>query len=133
MRNMWLIIIFVFGMLIGYIYMSHRNVETKETKVEQVDTTVNQHKVVIETIKPNGTIIRKITVQTDTHQAATIIDKKESKPAPKVYVGGMISYDFSTTTPVYGIEIHKEILGPINVGVFGLTNKTVGVTFGLSL
>lgn len=34
--------------------------------------------------------------------------------------------------PTYGISASKELIGPITVGAFGLTNGTIGVSVGLN-
>ena len=34
-------------------------------------------------------------------------------------------------TPVYGGHVSTQLLGPINVGAFGLTNGTIGMSLGL--
>lgn len=39
---------------------------------------------------------------------------------------------FSSLNPVYGASITKELIGPITVGGFGLTNGVVGVSIGLN-
>lgn len=34
--------------------------------------------------------------------------------------------------PIYGASISKSLIGPINIGVFGLTDSTMGVSLGIS-
>jgi hypothetical protein len=33
---------------------------------------------------------------------------------------------------MYGISVHREFIGPITLGAFGLTNGTVGLSIGVN-
>lgn len=133
-------IIFLVGVVAGA-WISHQSAKVvkKETKVEIVEdkTQIKETKTIVEKIKPDGTIIRKIVQNKDTK-----VDVKKDKAEAKVeivdrsrdwYVGAMAGTTFSTPTPVFGAEVHRRILGPFSAGIFLLTNKTAGVTLGLSL
>jgi len=134
------IIIFLVGVVAGA-WISHQNAKVikEEVKVETVadKTQVKENKTNVEKIKPDGTVIRKIVVNKDTKK-----DVKKDKAEAKVeivdrskdwYVGAMAGTSFSTTTPVFGAQVHKRIVGPFSAGIFLLTDKTAGVTLGLSL
>lgn len=47
-----------------------------------------------------------------------------------VLVGGNVA-DL-TSGPVYGVAVSRNVLGPITLGAFGLTNKSLGVSLGLT-
>lgn len=134
------IIIFIVGVLAGA-WIAHKSgkITKQEVKVETVQdkTQVHENKTVIEKIKPDGTVIRKIVSNTDTK-----VDVKKDQVQAKIeivdytkdwYIGAMAATNFSTPTPIFGAEVHRRILGPFSAGVFLLTNKSAGVTLGLSL
>lgn len=134
------IVIFLVGVIAGA-WISHQNAKVvkEEVKVETVQdkTQVRENKVVVEKIKPDGTVIRKIVEKKDT-KADVKKDKAESKVeivdrTKDWYIGGMAATNFSTTTPVFGAQVNRRIIGPFSAGIFLLTDKTAGVTLGLSL
>lgn len=105
--------------------------DTKKEKDTHKETTV----VVVEA--PNGekktvtTVVEDTT--TNTHQTKDSETHEVSTP-PKVNtlnLSALAGLDMDYK-PVYGISITKNVLGPITVGVFGLTNRTIGVSAGLS-
>ena len=126
-------------------------IETKtvevEKKTEQKETAANQHKevTVTEVVKPDGTketttkttedIIRK----TDT--VDKVVDAKEAdtskevtRGSSKVTVSALAGINLSDPTkpPVLGASVTKPMLGPITTGLWGFTDKTVGVSIGLT-
>lgn len=134
-----IIIVFLIGIGVG-VWVAHQDakVTKQEIAVEKVQdhSEVKENKIVIERIKPDGTVIRKIVSSTDTRadvkkeavQAKTeIVDRTKSW-----YAGAMVSTSFSSPVPVYGVQVHKNILGPFSAGIFLLTNKSAGVTIGMS-
>jgi len=134
------VIIFVVGMVVGaWIAQESGKVTKEKTKVEvtQDHTQIQDNKTVIEKIKPDGTVIRKIVQNTNTkvdvkkdteQKSVEIVDRTKNW-----YIGAMAGNNFSTATPVFGAEIHKRIMGPFSAGLFLLTDKTAGVTIGMSL
>jgi hypothetical protein len=125
------VIIFVVGVFAGA-YIAHKDGKTtkKEVAIEKVEA--QEHKVIIERISPKGTITRKIVVDRK-EQAERVVTKKEViDNTRKTYVGAIAGLQLNDPTPVFGLEINRQFIGPITLGVFGLTNKTFGVTMGLS-
>lgn len=105
--------------------------ETKKEKDTHKETTI----VVVET--PQGdkktvtTVVEDTTI--NTHQTKDSETHEVSTP-PKVNtlnISALAGLDMDYK-PVYGISVTKNVLGPITVGVFGLTNRTIGVSAGLS-
>lgn len=133
------IIIFIAGLIAGsWISQQNAKVVKEEMKVETVQdkTQIHENKTIVEKIKPDGTVIRKIVEKKDT-KADVKKDKVESKVeivdrTKDWFVGAMAATNFSTT-PVFGAQVNRRILGPFSAGVFLLTDKTAGVTLGLSL
>lgn len=111
----------------------------KETKTKQN----NKDIVIVETRYPDGT------VKKETHivdKGTVVIDKsKEGSSEKDSSSTTVVSYnkpqwkaaallgitDYSLDNRVYGLEVERRILGPIFVGAWGLTNKTIGVSAGL--
>lgn len=121
---------------------SSKTVETKAgDKKTSDDTQKNEHKVTREVTKPDGTKV--VTVVDDTnvvkHDTADIsssssLTKETTRGGKTLTVsalaGTKVSFS-SPLTPVYGGMISKEILGPISVGAWGLSNGVCGVSVGL--
>lgn len=133
------LIVFTVGIIAGaWIAQQSAKVVKQEVKVETVQdkTQIHENKTIVEKIKPDGTVIRKIVEKKDT-KADVKKDKAESKVeivdrTKDWFVGAMAATNFSTT-PVFGAQVNRRILGPFSAGVFLLTDKTAGVTLGLSL
>lgn len=116
------------------IYKHFAPVQTKtvETTKEVVRTDVQ---TVIKTVRlPNGqeettTTVVDHTITKDTASKTAVVVK-----APTINVSALVANDFSTGSlkPLYGISVSKELLGPITVGAFGLTNGTIGLSLGIN-
>lgn len=112
---------------------THEITNTSESMKKDQDT----HKKISITKKPDGTVITDITVDTDTKTDAnknTDLKLDQTVTPPKrstLNVSALGGYDFRKG-PVYGGSVSKEVLGPITIGGFGLTNGTVGVSIGLN-
>lgn len=126
-----------------------------EKKVETTKVVQNKkrHKktVIVQTQKPDGekdvttTITDDTNTGTDTKIAdTTSVDKeqdakkevtKESSHLMVSILGGVqvnASSLLSGTSPlVYGAHVQKSLLGPINIGLFGLSNGILGCSAGL--
>lgn len=128
-------------------------IETKVVTVEKQseDKDINQKKntkhtvVVNKDIKPDGEKIITSTstdevladTNTDTkkeviHDTDTEKSKEVTHPSDKVTVSALGGIDLSTMKPVYGASVTKPILGPIAVGLFGLSNGACGASVGLT-
>jgi hypothetical protein len=46
-------------------------------------------------------------------------------------IGAKVGFDFTRGAPVYGGEVQRRILGPLSVGVWGLTPGVVGASLNL--
>jgi hypothetical protein len=113
-----------------------------DVKQDQVADTHTQ--TTITTVKtPDGTVktveqINQVAdtktdtqVIADTHVDTTITPPKTNT----VNISALVANNFSHglgITPTYGVSVSKEILGPVTIGAFGLTNGVVGVSIGLS-
>lgn len=120
-------------------------IKTVEIERKETDEEKKKHQTIIitETKNPDGTVtkVTKIVNNSDTTKHETD-DKTKSSDTVKTVtyassrfhlaaLGGM-DFNPSVPTPVYGAYLSKDILGPISAGVWGLTNKSFGVSLGLS-
>ncbi len=124
---------------------------TVQQKVDKTQTDTNRDKhvktVVHEVRKPDGEVIKTVTITQDTqtarqtHKVATDdIDKTKSSEKEvtytqsKVTLSALAGVSFAGVAPqmVYGASITKPVLGPVTVGAFGLSNGTVGASLGLT-
>jgi cytoskeletal protein RodZ len=87
--------------------------------------------------KPDGTTVTTTTTDTksksDTNKSIT--DKVAESTSSKksiVNISMMAKIKAAPTMITYGVSVSKEILGPITVGVFGMTDKTFGITLGMN-
>jgi len=119
------------------------SIDTKSKEVvktdTQKDTTQDTKKTTTIEKTPDGkeittiqeeTVINAHTSTDKTDQSSTSVIANARKT---LNISGLASLDLSTRSvmPVYGASISKEILGPVTVGVFGLTNGVIGVSIGL--
>lgn len=131
-------------------------IETKTVEVEKKQT--DEHKdvaqkkhlktITVVKVLPDGTKESKTTVveddasrtkdalsQTDDVSKSTDtvkeITKSSSRLTLSALAGAKISFT-ETPTLVYGGAINRDLIGPINIGVFGLSNGIGGFSLGLT-
>ena len=136
-----IIVALIIGFVAGKLTEQHetKSVSQIDTKVEtdkQKDTKIVETKV--ETKSPDGET--KVVTTTETvisERKETVKDRTETKTETssptgnRVTLTGMAGYDFDKKLTVYGGGVSKEILGPVSIGVWGLSNGTAGVSLGL--
>lgn len=129
----------------------HVRIETKTVEIEKKttdsDTNRNKHlkTTVTETDSPDGTKTKTTvtTVDTDTEKkthstddiAKTSDTVKETDKGAKVTLAALAgaSLSLSGSSPlIYGGIIAKPVLGPITLGVWGLSNATGGLALGVT-
>lgn len=115
-----------------------------EKKTDNSKTKINRDTTQVEITKPDGTkeITTKTHETTDTADSSTSqtlkssdqtkeVAKDGSKVTLSILAGAPIRFS-DIVQPIYGGIIMKPILGPITVGIWGLSNSTGGVSLGLS-
>ncbi len=126
-------------------------IETKivevEKKTSDSDTNRDKHRetITVEKTLPDGTTEKttKTTEDTQTDRKTHSTDdltktettSKEITKGDKVTVAALTGVDInlSGTSPIiYGGIVSKPILGPVTVGVWGLSNATAGLALGLT-
>lgn len=115
------------------------NVKTKvnETIDDKKATDKDVHKKIV-IVKEKDKTTTTITEDTDTKTNETKdtnikVDQTVTAPARSTLnVSGLAGIDFVKGQPVYGASVSKELLGPITVGAYGLTNGVVGLSIGIN-
>lgn len=128
----------------------HTEIKTVEVEKKTNDTDTNRDKhqktTVTETDSPDGTKTKTTvtTVDTDTDRKTRSTDdtsktsdtvKDVTYASAKTTLAALVgaSLSLSGTDPlVYGGIVSKPILGPITVGIWGLSNSTGGLAVGLT-
>jgi hypothetical protein len=119
-------------------------VERKEVK-EKTDVKLNQKTVVEETIKPDGTIVKKTTIDTDqstntntdmvteTKKNTTNTEVKIVDNGRKINLAAIAGPNFTNFgSPIaYGATVSRQFLGPVTLGIWGLSTGYGGVSLGL--
>lgn len=120
----------------------------RSVHVRQVTDT--KWKTVVVT-KPDGSSVAttEATTHTDTSTkenensskvaASTVATKTETK-LPDWQISALVGADLSkalngsgTLAPTFGIHVQRRVLGPVTLGVFGLSSGVVGLSAGLQL
>lgn len=122
----------IFLSAIAVSYSVGRYLQPEKVVVKEVEVIKRDVKTVVKTIKqPDGTIIRERTTEdkTQTNKSnETVVTNQGSK----VRINAIAGWSFEHKKEIYGLMVQKDILGPISVGVFGMSDKTIGVTVGIS-
>lgn len=124
-------------------YTAGKTVVKTETKTVQQDTqqdqnvhtiqktiTVHEKDGTTETIVTTDT--KKDTVTNTETNVKTVDTEKITYPESKTNVSLTIGTGVSNLSPVYGVQVTHEILGPLTVGMYAQTNKTVGLSLGIT-
>lgn len=129
-------LIIAFGLGYGLRNSMVSNVASSTDQTTQVK---DNHTVVTVTTtkdKDGGT---KIVKTIDSNIRSNTTENKQSSvpvgPASKYNISALAGYDLShprSLTPLYGVSVTKQVLGPITVGAFGLTNGVLGVSLGVN-
>lgn len=131
------IVALLIGGAFGYYLMPSKIVtETKVVTVEK-EVQVDTHKTTVTVEKSDGT---KTTTTVDnsvvnTTQDTQSTDNKTVKTNISKNVlnlSALAGYSFSTLSPVYGLEVSKNLLGPITSGLWAMTNRSCGLSIGLN-
>jgi len=119
----------------------HTAISKEIEKHIQTDTQTHAVTKIVEVKKPDGTDTKTTVItqeknveQAKTTQAQTKIDQTVTPPKKtNLNVSALIAADLSNfgKGPAYGVSVTKQVLGPVSVGAFALTNSVVGVSIGL--
>lgn len=120
-----LIIVAVIAYALGR-YVSPAAPKVETASVKSIDTEITK----TITKAPNGKI-RSVTVTkiSDNESQIKKIAPTTSKPI-KPMVSLLGGYDLTSHKNVYGLSITKPLIGPVQVGVWGLSNGSLGISIG---
>lgn len=123
-------------------------VVTVESKKDDKTTNEEEHTKTTTTEKVNPDGSKTVTTVTTTDKGSKSVDKSSDntesnsessktveKSKSRLLVLGMagVPVQFGTQTKlIYGGQVYKEILGPIGLGVWYLSNNTGGLSVGIS-
>ncbi len=122
------VILCILSALVGaFLSKSYFTREVVVTKTQVVDhTVVVTHTVVAK----DGTKTIDSTITDDKKEHQTVVDQKASK-APKWGISALYGTSITHKVELYGTSVTYQILGPIEVGAWGLTNGSAGVSVGI--
>lgn len=107
-----------------------------KTVTTQEDKHKDLHETVVIVKAPDGTVTTTKTLDTvtDTKKSSEVDLKQVAAKTSKINISALVGTDLTKSgiTPIYGVSANKEFIGPITIGVFGLTSGTVGITIGLN-
>lgn len=107
----------------------NRRRETTKTEVTRPDGTTEKTEKTVETSETHKETDRKDTSDTSTTSETS---KEVTRGSSKVTIGALGAFRLTSPTVSYGVWVSRPILGPITLGVFGLTDSTVGGMIGLT-
>lgn len=109
----------------------------KSTETQQFDTRqTHEHIETVVSKAPDGSSVETITKdvvidsdrqKTTQKQSSVVVEAVK----PKINLSVLGGYDINRHETLYGASASKEILGPVTLGVFGLSNSIVGVSVGI--
>lgn len=108
--------------------------DTTSTTDTKIDKDTHTKKTVVIIKDPDGketttTVVERDTkTKTDTNTSNTVTQVKRST----LNVSALAGVDIKEKTAIYGVSVTKEVLGPVTVGAYGLTNGVVGVSLGIN-
>lgn len=109
--------------------------DTTSTTDTKVDKDTHTKKTIVTTKEPDGketttTVVERDTsVKTDTQTSNTVIQAKRNTTNLSLIVGLDLT---DPHKPAYGLSLTKQVLGPVTVGAYGLTNGVVGLSLGVN-
>lgn len=133
-----IVLVFALGLSIGR-FATPTKVETKTVTVEVEHKAEDKKvdKVTTITVKPDGTKTTTITDKTETTTKTDVSDIKTSSKLVEnkhsdLNISVLAGVDITNPKIIYGASVTKGIIGPVSIGIWGLTNGTVGASVGLN-
>lgn len=132
-----------------------KQVVTVEKQVDKTKTNTKSHEhkdtTIVETVKPDGTKTTVTHTTDDTHTGedsqsiasnSSSTQQNESKEVSRssshltisALAGPQLSFSHGLSTGpfAYGVHVSRPLIGPINMGLWGLNTGVVGVSLGLT-
>lgn len=131
----------VVGFAICYATMPKKIVtQVVQTDNKKTDVEQNKRKETTTTTKETKDGTKETTTKTveETNTERKTVDKTRTDSSSTTTYGSsgygaslLAGTDFSGATPLYGVSVNKNVLGPINLGAFAFKNGMVGLSLGL--
>jgi len=114
-------------------YSATMSPQTKKEDIKQ-NTNIVTHSTIVTTKQNDGTTKIVETIDASTKVEIQEKDSLVIKASPKINVSALVAGDITKDSlkPIYGVSINKEFLGPVTLGMFGLTNGIIGLSVGLN-
>ncbi len=119
-------------LLIGIGYATGRYIAPSKI-VTKTETVIKEvvHTVTVTVTKSDGSSTSTTTTDSGTTIGSST-SSVTSSDKPSWKVAGLAGLSLNNlTTPVYGGQIERRIIGPVSAGVWGLTNSTGGVSLSI--
>jgi len=134
MRNTIIACIVSAALAVGLTKYYFPTIQTKTVEVEKevvkTDVVTVTHTVQL----PGGGTDTTITTTDHTQKVETDTKTQVVLKSPTINVSGLVANDFSHggILPLYGVSVSKEFIGPVTLGLFGLTNGILGLSVGIN-
>lgn len=115
---------------------------TKSASQTVADKDTHTQTQIVEVKEPTGEVKTTTTITKDT---VSVVDKTRNvetqatetvsqSTRKTLNVAALVGMDVvhHLGTPVYGVSVSKELIGPVTVGVFGMSNSLVGISVSLN-
>lgn len=111
-----------------------KSVRNRHRRVETTTTVKIDGSKVIRRIEIEGTISEKDTNSNATKRTDTTTKKEivVSKQSTSVFALGAVSFSNGSNSIGWGLGISRPVIGPISIGVFGLSLGVAGASVGLT-
>lgn len=109
-------------------------VETVRVEVEKKVDKEQRKKVVIKENKDGSketTIVVDTSVKENT-KANSESSVKEVISRSRINISLLAGATIPLSPPIFGISAQRDFIGPITIGAWGLTNRTIGLSLGLN-
>ena len=133
---------FIIGAVLIVVFFGFGRYSNRQPALVQTKTEIDVKKKEDQVVDKRTTIVKEpsgkqtTVIVEKTHTVEIQVSKKESqktiKAAAQVQAAILLGVDIKTGVRTYGAAISKQFIGPVTLGVFGLTNKTVGVSIGMT-
>ena len=117
----------------------------KRVEVEKKTRKNDKTTIIVEITKPDGTKEKRTMIvdkgETNIDLSKDFSSERETKKdvssetvvdtTKNWQANGLVGINIDTKTEIYGLQVERRLFGPLKVGVFGMTNKTVGASIGV--
>lgn len=128
--------LYIGGGLILLLGAFEAGVHSVDISTTRVDTISQDHTktTIVETKKPDGSSTTTTTIDEKSKTKTDAISQVPVATKQKTNISVLVANDFKQPgiIPLYGISVNRELIGPVTVGAFGLTNGTIGLSIGVN-